>query len=131
MTFPKLSPVSIVLITRGEEILLARSPHFAKDVYSLIAGFVEAGESAEACAVREAKEEVGLEIGDLEYFSTQSWPFPHSFMIGFFAQYKSGEICIQEEEIEDAKWFTKDNLPVMPYSTSISYKMIQAWLAQQ
>lgn len=131
MTFPKLSPASIVLITRGDEILLARSPHFAKGVYSLIAGFVEAGESAEACAIREAKEEVGLEIEDLEYFSTQSWPFPHSFMIGFFAKYKSGEIKIQEEEIEDAKWFTKETLPVMPYSTSISYKMIQAWLDKQ
>jgi len=130
MTFPKLCPASIVLITRGEEILLARSPHFAKDVYSLVAGFVEAGESAEACAKREVKEEVGLEIEDLEYFSTQSWSFPHSFMVGFFAKYKSGEICIQEDEIEDAKWFTKDTLPNMPYSTSISYQMIQAWLAK-
>jgi NAD+ diphosphatase len=131
MTFPKLSPASIVLITRGDEILLARSPHFAKGVYSLIAGFVEAGESAEACAIREVKEEVGVEVEDLEYFGTQPWPFPHSFMIGFFAKYKSGEIKIQEEEIEDAKWFTKETLPVMPYSTSISYQMIQAWLDKQ
>lgn len=130
-TFPKLSPASIVLVTRGDEILLARSPHFAKGVYSLIAGFVEAGESAEACAIREVKEEVGIEIEDLEYFATQPWPFPHSFMIGFFAKYKSGEIRIQEEEIEDAKWFTKNALPVMPYSTSISYQMIQAWLSKQ
>lgn len=128
MTFPKLSPACIVLITRGDEILLARSYHYANSMYSLIAGFVEAGESAEACVVREVKEEVGLEIEGLEYFGTQPWPFPHSFMIGFFARYKSGEIIIQEEELEDAKWFTKETLPELPYSTSIAYQMIQTWL---
>ncbi len=128
LSFPKLSPACIVLITRGDEILLARSYHYANSMYSLIAGFVEAGESAEACVVREVKEEVGLEIEDLEYFGTQPWPFPHSFMIGFFARYKSGEIIIQEEELEDAKWFTKKTLPDLPYSTSIAYQMIQTWL---
>ncbi|MDD2383569.1 MAG: NAD(+) diphosphatase [Sulfurospirillaceae bacterium] len=127
MTFPKLCPASIVLITRGDEILLARSPHFAQGVYSLIAGFVEAGESAEACAIREAKEEVGITIKNLRYFATQSWSFPHSLMIGFFAEYESGELCLQEDEIEDAKWFTKETMPQPPYSTSIAYRMIQAW----
>ncbi|MDD3344649.1 MAG: NAD(+) diphosphatase, partial [Sulfurospirillaceae bacterium] len=128
LSFPRLSPACIVLIIRGDEVLLARSPHFIKGVYSLIAGFVEAGESAEACAKREVKEEVGVEIEDLRYFGTQSWPFPHSLMIGFFATYKSGEICIQEDEIEDAQWFTKETLPIRPYSTSIASQMLEAWL---
>lgn len=127
MTFPKLSPAAIVLITRGDEILLARSPHFAKGIYSHIAGFVEAGESAEACALREAKEEVGITIKNLRYFGTQSWSFPHSLMIGFFAEYESGQIVLQEDEIEDAKWFTKETMPQPPYSTSIAYRMLQAW----
>lgn len=127
-SFPRLSPACIVLVTRGEEILLARSPNFSSSVYSLLAGFVEAGESAEACAKREVKEEVGIDITNLRYFGTQTWPFPHSFMIGFFAEYAGGDIVLQPEEIEDAQWFTKENLPTLPYASSIACHMIEAWL---
>lgn len=127
-SFPRLSPACIVLVTRGEEILLARSPHFSSTIYSLLAGFVEAGESAEACARREVKEEVGIDITNLRYFGTQTWPFPHSFMIGFFAEYAGGDIVLQPEEIEDAQWFTKETLPTLPYSSSIAHQMIRAWL---
>ena len=128
-TFPRLSPACIVLVTKGEEILLARSPHFSSSIYSLLAGFVEAGESAEACAKREVKEEVGIDITNMRYFGTQAWPFPHSFMIGFFADYAGGEIVLQPEEIEDAQWFTKESLPALPYGSSIAYTMIEAWLS--
>lgn len=127
-SFPRLSPACIVLVTRGEEILLARSPHFSSSVYSLLAGFVEAGESAEACAKREVKEEVGIDITNLRYFGTQTWPFPHSLMIGFFAEYAGGDIVLQADEIEDAQWFTKENLPTLPYASSIACHMIEAWL---
>lgn len=127
-SFPRLSPACIVLVTRGEEILLARSPHFSSGIYSLLAGFVEAGESAEACAKREVKEEVGIDITNLSYFGTQTWPFPHSLMIGFFAEYAGGDIVLQADEIEDAQWFTKENLPTLPYASSIAYQMIEAWL---
>lgn len=128
LIFPRLSPACIVLVTKGDEILLGRSYNFPQGRYSLLAGFVEAGESAEACAKREVKEEVGITIKNLRYFGTQSWSFPHSLMLGYFAEYESGEIILQEEEIEDAKWFTKESVPTMPYSTSIAYQMIQAWM---
>lgn len=126
--FPRISPACIVLVRKEDKILLARSPHFAQGIYSLLAGFVEAGESAEACAIREVKEEVGITIKNLRYFGTQSWSFPHSLMIGFFAEYESGELCLQEEEIEDARWFSKESMPPLPYSHSIAFRMIQAWL---
>ena len=126
--FPRLSPACIVLITKGDEILLARSPHFEKGMYSLLAGFVEAGESVEDAVHREIHEEVGLRVKNLHYFGSQAWPFPHSLMLGFFAEYDSGELVLQEEEIEDAKWFTKDNLPQLPKLATISGIMINHWL---
>ncbi len=122
--FPKLSPAVMVLIQRKNEILLARSPHFKAGVYSAIAGFVDIGESAELAAHREVKEEVGLEITNLSYFGSQSWPFPDSFMIAFKAQYLDGEIHIDPTEIEDAGWFNIHNLPELPPSASISRKLI-------
>lgn len=126
--FPRLSPACIVLITRGEEILLARSPYFAKGMYSLLAGFVEVGENVEESVHREVYEEVGIHINNLRYFGSQPWPFPHSLMIGFFAEYESGELRLQPEEIEDAQWFTKETLPPLPNPTTISGMMIETWL---
>lgn len=125
--FPRISPACITLITRGDEILLARSPYFKEGVYSLLAGFVEAGESVEAALHREVYEEVGIKVKNLRYFSSQSWPFPHSLMLGFFAEYDSGEIRIQEEEIEDAGWFTIDSLPLLSHESSIARAMIEMW----
>ncbi len=128
--YPRISPVCIVLISRGDEILLARSPHFPPGLYSSLAGHVEAGESAEACAIREVREEAGIEIRNLRWFGSQSWPFPHSLMLGFFAEYAGGELVLQADEIEDAQWFRRDNLPTLPHPSTIAYRMIQAWVKQ-
>jgi NAD+ diphosphatase len=130
ISYPRVSPVCIVLVSRGDEILLARSPHFRPGIYSALAGYVEAGESAEECARREVREEAGIEIRNLRWFGSQSWPFPHSLMLGFFADYAGGELVLQQSEIEDAQWFRRDNLPTLPHSSTIACRMIQSWLAQ-
>jgi len=127
IAYPRISPVCIVLISRGDEILLARSPHFPAGLYSALAGHVEAGESVEACAHREVREEAGIEIRNLSWFGSQSWPFPHSLMLGFFAEYAGGELVLQAEEIEDAQWFRRDNLPPLPHPSTIAYHMIRTW----
>lgn len=129
--YPRISPAVIVLIRKGKEILLARSPNFPPDMYSLIAGFVEPGESAEAAVVREIREEVGIEVKNITYFGTQAWPFPNSLMIGFTAEYDSGEIQPDGFEIEDAKWFSVENLPVLPGKISIARKLIDSFLKEE
>jgi NAD+ diphosphatase len=129
--YPRISPAIIVLIKKGHEILLARSPNFPPSIYSLIAGFIEPGETAEAAVVREVKEEVGLEIKNISYFGTQAWPFPNSLMIGFTAEYSSGDIQPDGFEIEDAKWFSPDKLPVLPGKISISRKLIDHFLKEE
>jgi NAD+ diphosphatase len=129
--FPRLSPAVITLIEDGERILLARSPHFAPGVYSTLAGFVEPGESLEEAVIREVREEVGVELTDLRYFSSQPWPFPNSLMIGFVARYAGGEIRRQEDEIEDARWFTKDDLPLLPSPMSIARSLVEDFLERQ
>ena len=127
--FPRLAPAIIVTVERGDEILLARSPHFPPGIFSTIAGFVEPGESAEEAVAREVHEEVGVEVGDIRYFSSQPWPFPNSLMLGYTAQWKSGEIEIDGVEIEDARWFRKDDMPVrFPGSISISQWLIDDFL---
>jgi len=122
--FPHIAPAVMVLIQKDHEILLARSPHFKPNIYALIAGFIDIGETAEEAVHREVMEEVGLKITDLEYFGTQSWPFPNSFMIGFKAKYLSGEIKIDKTEIEHADWFDLNHLPEIPPYESISRKLI-------
>lgn len=129
--YPRLSPSMIVLITRGEEILLARSSRFPPGMFSTLAGFVEPGETVERCVVREVREEVGLEISDLQYITSQSWPFPHSLMLGFHARYAAGEIVPQPDEIEDARWFRLDQLPQLPPPRTISRYLIDLYLARQ
>jgi NAD+ diphosphatase len=129
--YPRLSPSMIVLVTRGDEILLARSPRFSPGVYSTLAGFVEAGESVEDCVVREVFEEVGLEVQNLQYVASQAWPFPHSLMLGFHAHYRAGDIVMQAEEIEDARWFTLDALPALPPVASISRYLIDLYVARR
>ncbi|MGI5992487.1 MAG: NAD(+) diphosphatase [Methanosarcina sp.] len=129
--YPRISPAVIVLIRKGKEILLARSPNFPPDMYSLIAGFVEPGESAEAAVVREIREEVGIEVKNITYFGTQAWPFPNSLMIGFTAEYDSGDIQPDGFEIEDAKWFSVENLPVLPGKISIARKLIDSFLKEE
>lgn len=125
--FPNLSPAIMVLIQKDRQVLLARSPHFKPDIYSVIAGFIDIGESAEEAVHREVKEEVGIEISQLAYFGSQSWPFPNSFMIAFTAHYSSGKLTIDPKEIEDAKWFDVDDLPAIPSYPSIARKLIDSW----
>ena len=122
--YPKLAPAMMVVVTRGRELLLARAPHFPADMYSALAGFVEAGETLEACVHREVMEEVGLRIGNLRYAGSQSWPFPHSLMLAFIADYHSGDIVPQEGEIADAQWFAVDRLPAIPARHSIAHWLI-------
>jgi NAD+ diphosphatase len=129
--FPRLAPAIIVLVERGNKLLLARSRHFMPGMYSVLAGFVEPGESLEEAVVREVKEEVGVDIKDIRYFGSQPWPFPHSLMIGFTATYTSGEISLHDEEIEDAGWFTVDNLPRIPGKISIARKLIDWFVDKQ
>jgi NAD+ diphosphatase len=100
-------------------------------MFSVLAGFVEPGESLEEAVVREVREEVGIEIKDIKYFGSQPWPFPHSLMIGFTATYAGGEITIDDTEIEDAGWFRIDNLPSLPGKISIARKLIDWFIAKQ
>ncbi|MFY1112857.1 MAG: NAD(+) diphosphatase, partial [Methanosarcinaceae archaeon] len=129
--YPRISPAVIVLIKKGKEILLARSPNFPPALYGLVAGFVEPGESAESAVVREIREEVGIEVRKISYFGTQAWPFPNSLMIGFTAEYESGEIRPDGVEIEDAGWFPAEKLPVLPGKISISRKLIDYFLQEE
>lgn len=117
-SYPRISPSMIVLVTRGDEILLARSPRFVTGVYSTLAGFAEPGESAEDCLVREVREEVAVEVQNIQYVGSQCWPFPHSMMLGFHAEYAGGEIVMQPDEIEDAQWFSVHDLPPLPAGPS-------------
>jgi NAD+ diphosphatase len=120
----------MALVRRGDRLLLARSPHFPPGMHSALAGFVEPGESLEQCLRREVREEVGLEVTDLRYFSSQPWPFPHSLMIAFTCGYAGGEIVPEPGEIEAAAWFDLDNLPVLPNRISIARRLIDATIAQ-
>jgi NAD+ diphosphatase len=128
--FPRLAPAVIVLVERGNQLLMARSRHFAPGVYSVLAGFVEPGETLELAVEREVMEEVGIKIKDIRYFGSQPWPFPHSLMIGFTAHYAGGEITLQDSELEAANWFTADSLPPQPGKISIARKLID-WFVEK
>lgn len=124
MSFTRLSPAIIVAITKKDMLLMANHTRSPKDKYSLIAGFVEAGETIEETVHREVFEEVGLKIKNIKYFASQSWPFPHSLMLGFTAEYESGEINIDEFEIRDAKWFKKEDILPLDSNISIASSLI-------
>lgn len=127
--FPRLAPAVIVLVERGPEMLLARSPGFPPGMYSTVAGFVEPGESLEEAAHREILEEVGVEVADLRYFGSQPWPFPHSLMIGFTARWVAGEIRVDGREIVDAAWFGAGRLPpALPSRLSIARRLVEDFL---
>lgn len=125
--YPRICPAMMVLITRGRQILLARGVSFPPGRYSALAGFLEAGESIEDAIHREVREEVGVEVDDLSYFASQSWPFPNSLMIAFTAKWRSGDIAADPAEIADARWFDIDSLPDIPAPrVSISRALIDA-----
>lgn len=133
--YPRLSPAIIIAVVRkseqGDRLLLARNHRFPAGRYSVIAGFVEPGETLEECAQREVCEEVGLRIKNVRYFGSQPWPFPNSLMIGFTAEYDGGEITLEGSEIAEAGWFAADVLPDIPTRMSISRRLIDWFAAGQ
>ena len=122
--YPRLSPSIIVRINRGDEILMARAFRFPPGMYSVLAGFVEPGETLEEAVEREVWEEVRIRVKNIRYFGSQPWPFPHSLMLGFTAEYAGGEIEIDQVEIEDAGWYSAANLPQLPPRLSIARRLI-------
>lgn len=123
--YPRVQPCIITIITKGDdEILLAKSAHNKSNMYGLIAGFVEVGETLEEAVQREAFEEVGLKLKNIRYMSSQPWPFPSNLMIAFHAEYDSGDIQLQMEEISEAQFFKFDQLPEIPFKGSIAHAMI-------
>ena len=129
--YPRISPCIIVLVRKGDHCLLAHSSKFASGRYSTLAGFIEAGESAEHAVLREVKEEVGITVKNIEYCFSQSWPFPHSFMLGFMAEYDEGELIPDGVEILDAGWFKADELPTIPPKFTIARRLIDRFLLTQ
>ena len=132
LSFPRLSPAVITLVEKGDEVLLARGRAFgATPMYSILAGFVEPGETLEECVAREIREEVGIRVSDIQYQSSQPWPFPHSLMIGFTAKWAGGEIVCDPTEIVEANWYRADALPNIPGRLSIARRLIDQWLERR
>lgn len=130
VAYPRVSPCVIVLIHDGDRALLTHKPGWGP-MYSLVAGFVEPGESLEDCLVREVLEEVGASVDDLRYFGSQPWPFPHQLMVGYFARYRGGELRLDTSELDAAAWFHVDALPPLPGPLSIARQLIDAWITER
>ena len=128
INYPRIAPCIIVLVTRGEELLLARNANFPRPMYSTLAGFIEAGETAEETLAREVHEEVGVQVKNIRYFQSQSWPFPSQLMLGYFAEYDGGDIVCDLTEIADAQWFHYTELPMIPPVASISGQLIEHYI---
>lgn len=126
--FPSLAAAILVLVTRGDEALLVRAKTFKRPFFGLVAGFVETGESLEQCVAREVKEETSLEIKNIRYFASQSWPFPFNLMIGFTAEYASGEVKYADGELCAGRFFSRDDLPELATPPSLARTMIDAWI---
>ena len=127
--WPQLATAIIVLIHKGDEVLLVHARNFKTDFYGLVAGFVETGETLEQAVRREVMEETQLTIKNLTYFGSQPWPYPCGLMVGFMAEYESGDIHLQRSELSKGQWFRYDNLPRIPQNLSIARKIIDKWLA--
>ena len=126
--YPHIHPCIIVLITRGNEVLLTRKANWVAGRYGLVAGFVEAGECLEETVVREVREETGIQVKNIRYVGSQSWPFPSQIMTGFVADYAGGEIVVETDELEDARWFARDALPLLPARRSIARFLLDHYL---
>lgn len=131
ISYPRICPAVITAVRKGDQLLLAHAKHFKEGMYSLIAGFVEAGETLEEAVQREIMEEVGIRVKNIQYLGSQPWPFPNSMMLGFTAEYESGEIHVDGVEITDANWYGKDTLPGLPSEVSIARKIINWWMEKQ
>lgn len=125
--YPHVTPAILALVHDGERMLLTHKPGWGKR-YSCIAGFAEPGESLEECVQREVYEEVGLEVADIQYVGSQPWPFPHQLMIGYTARFVGGTLRLEEQELDDALWFSPDELPEMPPPMSLAYHIIDGWV---
>jgi NAD+ diphosphatase len=129
LEYPRIAPAVITLITNDEDkALLAHNKKFNPGIYSLIAGFVEAGENLETAVAREIREEAGIEVRSIRYVVSQPWPFPNSLMAGFSARYASGTVRPDGVEIEDARWFSRSEMPMLPGPGSVSRYLIELWL---
>lgn len=126
--YPPISTAIIVLVRRNEEILLVHAHNFRGTFYGLVAGFLEAGETLEQCVRREVMEETGLSIQNITYFDSQPWPYPSGLMVGFFADYESGDIKLQKDELSAGTFYHRNNLPELPRKLSIARRLIDAWL---
>jgi len=129
--YPRISPAVIMAVVRGDTLLLARSRRFPPGFYSVLAGFVEPGETLEQCVAREVREETGIEVKNLRYFASQSWPFPHSLMVAFTAEHAAGEIRVDPSEILDAGWYRADALPHLPDPLTVARKLIDWFCAKR
>lgn len=127
--YPQICPAVITAVLKDNKILLAHAKAFKNNMFSLISGFVEPGETLEECVQRELMEEVGIKVKNIKYFGSQPWPYPNSLMVGFTSEYESGEITVDGVEIEKADWFELDNLPELPSQVSIARKIID-WYVQ-
>lgn len=126
--FPQLSPAVLVLVCRGEEALLVHARNFKRPFYGLVAGFVETGENLEECVAREVMEETNLKVKNIKYFGSQAWPYPANLMIGFTAEYESGDIAFADHELSDGGFFSRENHPPIPSPPSLARTMIESWL---
>lgn len=130
ISYPQICPAVITAVFKDDKILLAHAKAFKNDMYGLISGFLEPGETLEECVQRELMEEVGIKVKNIKYFGSQPWPYPNSLMVGFTAEYESGEISVDGTEIEKADWFSPDKLPELPSQVSIARQIID-WYTQK
>ncbi len=128
--WPLLATAIIVLIRREDKVLLVHARNFRGKFFGLVAGFVETGETLEEAVVREVHEEVGIKIKNIRYFASQPWPYPCGLMVGFTADYVSGDLHLQRSELDDAGWFDRDHLPPVPDKMSIARQLIDSWLEE-
>lgn len=129
MLFPKPTAAVLVLVEKGDSLLLVRAHNFRGPFYGLVSGYLDQGETLEDCCSREVMEETSLSIKNLRYFGSETWPFPNNVMIGFTAEYAGGDICIQKEELAEAAFFRKEELPALPDKISLTRRMIDWWVA--